>query len=106
MTMQQIPAITARGRSTGGNISLFHSASHPAAQHNTAASGRGERLVPADGSVTSATEIAAHACGNTPIRTSAPLAALPNRSWKRHLKVHNRRSSTFDAFCTTLLNEW
>jgi len=67
MTMQQLLAIPARDRSAGGNSSTVHSASHPAAQRKTAASGRGERLIPAAGSVSSAAEIAAYGCGNTPV---------------------------------------
>jgi len=81
MTMQQLPSIPARDRSARGNSSAVHSDSQPAAQPKTASSGRGERLVPVAGSVSSAAEIAAHGCGNTPILTTAPLAALPNRSW-------------------------
>jgi hypothetical protein len=92
MTMQQLPAIAARVDPLVETVQLFtvlspssavqnswtvHSAlSHPAAQYKTAPSGRGEELFPAADSYSSAAQIAAHACGNMPIWTSALLTAL------------------------------
>jgi hypothetical protein len=75
MTMPQIPARAARGTSAGGYSSTVDRASHPTAQHKTVASGRREGLIPAASNVSSPAEMAGHGCGNTPIWTSAPLAA-------------------------------
>jgi hypothetical protein len=60
VTIQQLPATAAPGRSAHGNRTTGHSASRQAARHKTtAAVSRGEKLVPAAGSVSSAVTLTA-----------------------------------------------